>query len=582
MTRVVIVSASVGSGHDAAAAELARRLADAGSTVTRLDFLDLLPWRLGSGVRALYRRQLAVAPQSWQWLLTALARADLLARAVVWVCWVAGRAATRAIGPHTDLVVSTYPLATQLLGALKRRGRMRAPVVTYLTDPSVHPLWIAEGVDLYLATHPATLRQLQRRNFPGPVMIVAPAVPPTFHPARDLAERQRARCGFGLPSGPLALVASGAWAVGEIEQTAREIAAGGVAVPVVVCGENTTLRARLADLCPGVVLGWVSDMPALMRAVDAAVLNSGGMTWAEAYTSGLPTLHYRCLPGHGRANAALLHEAGQVPWVRHTSELSAALRHALAAASPVGVLGSLPGAAPPDPGAAITTLTTATSAASRVPASGSGRLWRPAAAICTAASLLWLGTAGTSLAVAHGFDAPHIRPGQRLSLIIDLDPHQGLTDTDLRALRQSEAAVSITADTLNREPQTIARLAAASTPLVNGGAGAPYETEVLDGRAAIGATAHGITTLSNRHPLLLLSNGDVDALDVALASLAHEHLLVPTASLSCQNPALALPNTGVALLRITPPCALVPSLQRLNTALSTRHLRLSPLTQAGA
>lgn len=77
--RVVIVSASVGRGHDDAAIELGRRLVRAGCEVKRVDFLDLMPGRLGAGLRALYRRQLAVAPVSWQWMLDTLARVDVLA-----------------------------------------------------------------------------------------------------------------------------------------------------------------------------------------------------------------------------------------------------------------------------------------------------------------------------------------------------------------------------------------------------------------------------------------------------------------------------------------------------------------------
>jgi hypothetical protein len=40
---VVVVSASIGAGHDGAAAEITRRLCMAGVPVRRVDYLDLLP-----------------------------------------------------------------------------------------------------------------------------------------------------------------------------------------------------------------------------------------------------------------------------------------------------------------------------------------------------------------------------------------------------------------------------------------------------------------------------------------------------------------------------------------------------------
>ncbi|MFC7733826.1 hypothetical protein [Actinomadura keratinilytica] len=49
---MLIVSASMGAGHDGAAAELARRLAAAGGAAEVVDLLELLPLGLGGGCAA--------------------------------------------------------------------------------------------------------------------------------------------------------------------------------------------------------------------------------------------------------------------------------------------------------------------------------------------------------------------------------------------------------------------------------------------------------------------------------------------------------------------------------------------------
>jgi hypothetical protein len=51
-----VVSASVGAGHDGAAADLARRLTADGFAVGRFDLLDLLTARLGRAVQQGYHR----------------------------------------------------------------------------------------------------------------------------------------------------------------------------------------------------------------------------------------------------------------------------------------------------------------------------------------------------------------------------------------------------------------------------------------------------------------------------------------------------------------------------------------------
>ena len=42
-------------------------------------------------------------------------------------------------------------------------------------------------------------------------------------------------------------------------------------------------------------------------------------------STGVPVLTYRCLPGHGTANARALHDAGLATWVREPAGLAAAL-----------------------------------------------------------------------------------------------------------------------------------------------------------------------------------------------------------------------------------------------------------------
>jgi hypothetical protein len=84
--RVVIVSARVGSGHDGAARELARGFRARGLRVDCVDFLDLLPGRVGPLLCDVYRRQLTAAPWSWDWLLAASSTSPLSPSSTWVVC----------------------------------------------------------------------------------------------------------------------------------------------------------------------------------------------------------------------------------------------------------------------------------------------------------------------------------------------------------------------------------------------------------------------------------------------------------------------------------------------------------------
>jgi UDP-N-acetylglucosamine:LPS N-acetylglucosamine transferase len=328
--RIVIVSASVGAGHDGVATELARRLRERGFQIELVDFLDLLPGVLGAALRRAYALELAVAPSSWELLYTTLDRHRRLSAAVGRLANLARPRMVTALGTGCRAVVSTYPLASQVLGQLRRRGTLTTPVATFLCDMSVHSLWVSAGVDAHLAMHKVTADQADALGAPG-VHVTAPAIAPGFRPARSPAEVAAARARFGLPTdGKLALVLAGSWAVGKVERTVDEVAAAGAVLPVVVCGKNGGLHRRLARGGRCIPLGWVDDMPTLLHAADVVVHNAGGLSCQEALAAGVPVITYRCIPGHGQTNVAALDLSGLVAHARDVGELHRLLGAALA------------------------------------------------------------------------------------------------------------------------------------------------------------------------------------------------------------------------------------------------------------
>lgn len=326
---IVLVSASIGAGHDGAARELARRLIMAGFTVRHQDFLDLLPPGWGDSAREAYARQLRYAPASWGWLLRAAGGRRASAGAAALAAGVTGARLLETIGPgQPAAIVSTYPLASQVLGRLRRSGRLAAPAVAYMTDPAVHRLCVAPGVDLHIAPGRWAADAI-RDLHPVHAAVAGPVVHPAFQPGRGESDVDEARRRLGLPLGErLAVVVAGSWGVGDVERTVRDIVAAGSAIPVVVCGRNEPLRRRLGLTRDTIALGWVEDMPSLLRTADVVVHNAGGLSSLEAMASGAAVVSYRCLPGHGTANAAVLRAAGLSPWPQSPAELAGFMAHA--------------------------------------------------------------------------------------------------------------------------------------------------------------------------------------------------------------------------------------------------------------
>lgn len=318
--RVLVITGSYGAGHDAAAREVAERFSSSGCVVEVLDIVDLLPLRLGPLLRAAYHAQLTRCPESWEATLQGLRPGT---RKHLWAVRILGTGAGRvaAASRGSDLVVSTHPFASQVLGRLRRIGGISCPVVTYLTDPSVHALWVAPGVDLHAAIHPVAAEQARALGVRTEVVSALAPRTPLVNP--------RSRLELGLPENrPVAVVLGGSLGVGELEATARDLRDAGV-TPVVLCGRNRPLLRRLSAV-PGVTaFGWCENVREVFAVADLVVQNAGGFMTLEAMTLGVPLLSYRPIPGHGRSNAEALEREGLAAWPRSRSELRRAVQEAL-------------------------------------------------------------------------------------------------------------------------------------------------------------------------------------------------------------------------------------------------------------
>jgi processive 1,2-diacylglycerol beta-glucosyltransferase len=320
--RVAVVSGSYGAGHDVVARELTTRLSEAGAVVSTYDVADHLTSGLGRALRWLYLQQLRRFPSSWSATVSVLDSESRATRHCRDLLSLAGQSLIRAVG-DADAVVSTHPFASQVLGRARRDGALSVPVVTYLTDASVHRLWVSDGVDLHLAIH--DVAALQARELGGRTLVVDPVVP--------RVGRSEAGPGWQPPwpgGGPVALLVGGSHGVGRLHEAARDVLAAGLMTPVVACGDNPRLLRRVAGLPGAVALGWRSDLRLLMQAADCVIQNAGGISSLESLAGLTPTLTYRPIPGHGLRNAVALERAGLVPFPRSPQQLVSALREVLA------------------------------------------------------------------------------------------------------------------------------------------------------------------------------------------------------------------------------------------------------------
>jgi processive 1,2-diacylglycerol beta-glucosyltransferase len=335
--RVLILTASVGEGHDLPARTLAEQLEreEPAVDVVVADGLSAM----GRAVGAVSEDAPRVVFYRFQWLWDVgfwfFARLSPTRR-------LTQRALTRVGSPgilrlvewhRPDVVVSTYPHTTEVLGRLRRSGRLRVPVCAAVTDLSALWYWATPGADVHLVTHPeSTDEVLSIAGAAARVHCVTGFTDPAFLEPRRGDE---ARDALGLPRGATIVLASGGgWGVGRLDE-AMDVALelSGVDLVVCLCGRNDGLRDRLQRRFAGRarvrVEGFTESMPDWLAAADALVHSTAGLTVLEALIRGCPTVSFGWGRGHIRMNNAAFRRFGLAEVADTRAELASALGRAL-------------------------------------------------------------------------------------------------------------------------------------------------------------------------------------------------------------------------------------------------------------
>lgn len=340
--RVLVLTASVGEGHDLPARVLAADLRARGAEVDVADGLVTMgrPMRAAGegGMRATFGLDRMHWVFDLQYLLFArLAPTRALGQ---WLMYgVSGGRLARFVAERSpDAVVSTHPAVTEALGRLRRRGRLQAPAVAAVTDLASLRYWASPGIDVHLLTHPES--EAEVRAIAGPdtrVVAVHGLTDPAFldPPTREEARRALGVPGQGAPDGVVA-VSGGGWGVGDLAGAARAaLDVDGVAAVLCLCGRNAALRARLEETFaaePRVrVLGFVQRMVDVMAAADVLVHSTAGLTVLEAWMLGCRPISYGWGIGHIRLNNRAFQRFGIADVVGSERELRPAIARALAA-----------------------------------------------------------------------------------------------------------------------------------------------------------------------------------------------------------------------------------------------------------
>ena len=307
-TRVLVLTADIGEGHDLPARIIAAEVEQEipGSEVEIANGLaamgHLLHAVVCGGSKVTFRWMPWLFDIQY-WLLARFAPTRWLAHRLGY--WLGSRGLLRLIAEHDpDVVISTYPGVTAILGMLRQKRRLPVPAQSAITDLAGLHFWAHPGIDMHYVTHPESIEEVQRIAGPASVEWARPPISPDFLMPRTRSDARRA---LGVPAhARVILVSGGGWGVGDLEGAVKASLALEDTIVACLTGRNESAREKLEQRFGSEqrvrILGFTDQMSDWMAAADAMVHSTAGLTVLEAHIRGCPVVSYGFSVGHLRAN----------------------------------------------------------------------------------------------------------------------------------------------------------------------------------------------------------------------------------------------------------------------------------------
>jgi processive 1,2-diacylglycerol beta-glucosyltransferase len=336
--RVLVISTSVGTGHVAAGAALAKafRRDDRVAEVRHEDALH----HTNKVFRDLYSRGYNTMVRSAPTLLGWAYRSSdepwktdaVRLRLDRLNSWPLAKF-IRDFEP--DITVCTHFMPAGIISHLLAAKQLRTHLGIVVTDFDCHAMWLSRTFHRYFVAIEEAKAHLEALGLPGrQITISGIPIDPSFSLRIDPATA-RARHGLD-PKKVTLLLSAGALGVGPVEQIVPQLQHLSHDVQtVIVCGRAESLKRRVEALTAGArqrfcVLGYSDNMAELMQMADLFIGKPGGMTTAEALACGLPMVIFSPIPGQEERNSDHLLEEGAAIKCNDLTTIPFKLDHLLA------------------------------------------------------------------------------------------------------------------------------------------------------------------------------------------------------------------------------------------------------------
>lgn len=304
--RVLILSMTVGQGHNSAGKALAQYLEKNGHETEIIDTYKFLNKLIGEAMDKGYSLMGRSVPKLNEIIYEQAEKVNGRSDMRIFFPFVfsdihKSKMEKYILSYKPDAIVCTHVFPAILLTQLKETHKLSEDIMLYgiNTDYSLHPFWEYTNMHYFVAANELLIPHFIERNIPKEkILPFGIPVKEEFSYSQDKPE---ARKKLGLAEDmPTCLITSGGRGFGAVKELVRQAdKVSGIQI-VAICGTNAALKKQLESKKynnPVHILGYVNNMHEYLDACDIIVTKPGGLSTSESMAKNKTIILTPPLPG---------------------------------------------------------------------------------------------------------------------------------------------------------------------------------------------------------------------------------------------------------------------------------------------
>lgn len=339
MDKILILYGSYGGGHKSAANAIKKHIEENYEefNVTAVDCIEYISKIINKITTGAYNEMAKKAPWAWKRVYFGSEKGFLSKISNGMNKLMAKKLYHLIEEKNPNIIVSTHPFATQMVGRLKRKGKINCKVSTIMTDFEIHSQWLQESeyIDNYFVAQTGMKESMVKLGIDSSKIYVT-GIPMSERFLENFDRKEILR-EFELEDNKKTVLFFGGGEMGlgkdrtcEILKTLVE-SFENIQV-VAISGRNEVMQDAFQEIVANSnssnrvkILDYTQKVPELMSISSLVITKPGGLTTTESLASGLPMIIINPIPGQEEQNAEFLEKSKVGIWLQKNDDIKKVL-----------------------------------------------------------------------------------------------------------------------------------------------------------------------------------------------------------------------------------------------------------------